>query len=284
MAEISESSRFIFPLGTWAVRPLQDFQGVTSTPRERKPPRTLRAETGKEQTCSGVRIFPSRLVISFPLDDGGKMTEKGSGRTPEKKRCAKTVFPGASLEGPPSTSTCNERRAWRVYKGPVGLQWPQNVTVNGEERRSRILRPIDHPGHGRGRSEGVKKRGGGEEVSSGHLIRNRYHFSVADPIGASTNHDGEYSFGFLSWLARDLGASIDYAKSRLKSSFRPRGSSTFCLVKSEICTFPQTAIDYQVRKIKRVILYPKTFAPSTWKKCTCWKKLHLQAIIIESLI
>lgn len=33
-----------------------------------------------------------------------------------------------------------------------------------------------------------------------------------------TIHDGEYSFGFLSWLARDLGASIDYAKSRLKRS------------------------------------------------------------------
>lgn len=44
-------------------------------------------------------------------------------------------------------------------------------------------------------------------------------FSVADPIGASTTHDGEYSFGFLSWLARDLGASIDYAKSRLKIWF-----------------------------------------------------------------
>lgn len=124
-----------------------------------------------------------------------------------------------------------------------------------------------------------------EEVSCSHLIGDRHHFSVADPIGASTTHDGEYSFGFLSWLARDLGASIDYAKSRLKSGFWPRGSSMFCLVKPEICTSSQIAIDYR-KKIGRVILYLKNqmhshlltvrFEKKTSFTGDCYKKSNLQ--------
>lgn len=112
-----------------------------------------------------------------------------------------------------------------------GQRWTEEVSTSSTDRpsrsRSRKIRRVEE-----GRSE--------EEVSCRHLIGDRHHFSVADPIGASTTHDGEYSFGFLSWLARDLGASIDYAKSRLKSGFRPRGSSTFCLVKPEICTSPNS--------------------------------------------
>ncbi|XP_024893199.1 uncharacterized protein LOC112468310 [Temnothorax curvispinosus] len=36
------------------------------------------------------------------------MTEKGSGRMSEKERCAEPFSQGASPEGPPSTTTCNE--------------------------------------------------------------------------------------------------------------------------------------------------------------------------------
>lgn len=172
-----------------------------------------------------------RNVAPKPFSQGPPL--KG----PHQLACAAKVGPSEYIR---ARSVCNDLRTLRstVRRGDRGFFDRSTIPVTVEE-------------------EGDEE-GGGEEVSSSHLISDRHHFSVADPIGASINHDGEYSFGFLSWLARDLGASIDYAKSRLKSSFRPRGSSTFCLVKPEICTSPQTAIDYHVRRIKRVVSCPKT--------------------------
>lgn len=93
-----------------------------------------------------------------------------------------------------------------------GQQCREEVSASSTDRPSRSRsRRIRRDWRKEGR------RGSKLQSSNG----DRHHFSVADPIGASTTHDGEYSFGFLSWLARDLGASIDYTKSHLKSGFRP---------------------------------------------------------------
>lgn len=92
--------------------PLQDFQGVTGTPRREETDmlRTLRAETGKEQTCSGARIFTSRFMISFFLDNKGKDDREGE-RKDLKRNVAPSCFPRASPKGLPSTTMCNEGRA-----------------------------------------------------------------------------------------------------------------------------------------------------------------------------
>jgi len=199
----------------------------------------------------------------------------------EKERCAEPFSqepplkgprqPRATKEGPSeyirARSACNDLRASRstVRRGGLGFFDRSTISVTVEED------PEEEE-----RSE--------EEVSCSHLINDRHHFSVADPIGASTTHDGEYSFGFLSWLARDLGASIDYAKSRLKSGFRPRGSSTFCLVKPKICTSPQIGIDCHMWKTgrtlpkrnqihSRLLTHLLTFA---LKESDYYKKFNLQ--------
>ncbi|XP_018344301.1 PREDICTED: uncharacterized protein LOC108749822 [Trachymyrmex septentrionalis] len=44
-----------------------------------------------------------------------------------------------------------------------------SITVNGAERKSQLLRPIDHPGHGRGGSGGIEEKKREEEVNCSHL-------------------------------------------------------------------------------------------------------------------
>ena len=124
-----------------------------------------------------------------------------------------------------------------------------------------------------------ERRGSKLQSSNG----GRHHFSVADPIGASTTHDGEYSFGFLSWLARDLGASIDYAKSHLKSGFRPsrifdvlpRETENLHFFPNNKSTVTREKLDesyFAFKKAKYVLL---TFALI---------EICLQAIIIENVV
>jgi len=97
------------------------------------------------------RIFPSRLVISFPFNDGGKMTEKRSERMSEKERCAEPFSQGPPLKGPhqppratkegPSEyirvrSACNDLRASRSTARRGGLGFFDRsaipVTVEGD--------------------------------------------------------------------------------------------------------------------------------------------------------
>jgi len=107
------------------------------------------------------------------------------------------------------------------------------------EEKSRLLRPTGQRGHGRGRSSEERKEGrsGSRKLKLLQSSNQRTSLFFCRRFDRrSILHNGEYSFGFLSWLSRDLGASIDYAKSHREIKLSAlRGSSTFCLVKLEIC-------------------------------------------------
>ncbi|KAG5330050.1 RS7 protein, partial [Acromyrmex heyeri] len=53
---------------------------------------------------------------------------------------------------------------FEIFRGRLG-----SITVNSAEKKSRLLRPIDHPGHGRGGSGGIEEKKREEEVNCSHL-------------------------------------------------------------------------------------------------------------------
>lgn len=200
-----------------------------------REPTCYAAGTGKEQADVQEQGRLQRKPDLFPLDEDEGKTR----REPNLKRIiVPGRFPRPSLgrRPPPSlsTPTCNEgpdaagyirARSASSSTEHHSQHWEEEVSASSTDRpywsRSRKTRrrPEDE-----------------EEVSRSHLIGNRHYFlSQIRPERMSTVTMVSI-VSVLSWLERDLGASIDYAKSRPKSSFRPRESSTFCLVKTEIRT------------------------------------------------
>ncbi|XP_018052415.1 PREDICTED: uncharacterized protein LOC108689934 [Atta colombica] len=67
--------------------------------------------------------------------------------------------------GHPSVENIRERKLTRCAR----YVQKQSITVNSAEKKSRLLRPIDHPGHGRGGSGGIEEKKREEEVNCSHL-------------------------------------------------------------------------------------------------------------------
>lgn len=107
------------------------------------------------------------------------------------------------------------RRVWRgwVYKGPLSLQWHRTSQSTLKRRRFGFSDRSTVLGHGRGRPEKEARGRRGSEPQSSNQRSSL--FSVADPVQERTSTVTMVSIvSVLSWLQRDLGASIDYAKSR----------------------------------------------------------------------
>ncbi|XP_011686404.1 PREDICTED: uncharacterized protein LOC105449102 [Wasmannia auropunctata] len=67
-----------------------------------------------------------------------------------------------------------------------------SITVNGAERRSRLLRPLDHPGHGRGRSRRGRRREerSGEGSQAVVISNQRSPFFLSQIQSELPTHDG----------------------------------------------------------------------------------------------
>jgi len=101
---------------------------------------TRRKQVRNVFMCEDVSSLSS---ISFSMwgGGGGKRLQEGAANL-KRNIMPKPFSQGLPLKGPHvGLHVCAVRRARRVYKGLLVLQWSQNVTVNVEEKRSQLLRP-----------------------------------------------------------------------------------------------------------------------------------------------